>query len=85
MATVTEPITGGPWDSYRLTVCETGTTNCREVACNITAGVDPTKCPVPDCSPFTEYTVVAVALKANGSGTIESLPSNAGTFKTLIA
>lgn len=88
VATVTEPSSGGPWDQYRLTVCETDAQQtCLTVPlCNITVGVDPTECPIPGASPFTNYTVVAVALKANGtSGTIESSPSNEDIFETLIA
>lgn len=88
MATVTAPTSGGPWDQYRLTVCETDAPQtCLNVPlCDIAAGVDPTECPIPGATPFTNYTVVAVALKANGtSGVVESLPSNADTFRTLIA
>lgn len=88
VANVTAPTSGGPWEQYRLTVCETAAPQtCLQSMplCDITAGVDPTECPIPGASPFTEYSVVAVALKANGtSGTIESLPSNTDTFRTLI-
>lgn len=88
VANVTAPTSGGPWDQYRLTVCETAApqTCLQNVPlCNIAAGVDPTSCAIPGVTPLTNYTVVAVALKANGtSGTIESLPSNKDTFVTLI-
>ena len=88
VATVTAPTSGGPWDQYDLTVCETDApSTCLSVPlCTIVAGVDPTVCPIPGATPFTNYTVVAVAQKANGtSGTIESLPSNEDIFETLIA
>lgn len=89
VATVTAPTSGGPWDQYKLTVCETDAPlTCLPSVplCSIVAGVDPTVCPIPGATPFTNYTVVAVAQKANGtSGTIESLPSNEDIFETLIA
>ena len=87
VATVTAPTSGGPWDQYELTVCETDAPQtCLSVPlCTIVAGVDPTECPIPGATPFTNYTVVAVAQKANGtSGTIESLPSSEDIFETLI-
>ena len=87
VATVTAPTTGGPWQQYRLTVCVEGATTClpNVPLCAIVAGVEPTSCPIPGATPFTNYTVVAVALKPNGTGTVESLPSNVDPFQTLIA
>jgi hypothetical protein len=87
VATVTAPPTGGPWEQYRLTVCVEGTTTClpNVPLCPIVAGVEPTSCPIPGATPFTNYTVVAVALKPDGSGgTTESPPSNVDPFQTRI-
>ena len=78
-AIVTSPPTGGPWDKYKLTVCEkANNSTCLVVPdCLATAA----SCPIPGCTPATTYTVVVVAQR---TGSPDSSPSNRADFTTPI-
>lgn len=85
---VTPPAAGGPFDSFNLTICIAGTTDCFASTCPATAGAT-TTCPIstPGCADNattclraeTNYTVTAVAI--NGDGDV-SLPSTTKPFQT---
>lgn len=81
-AVVTSPLTGRPWSTYNLTVCEaTNPTVClSNVICPVNPGL-PTTCPIPGCTPVTKYTVVAMAQKPNSP---DSEQSNTANFTTPI-
>ena len=80
-AAITPPATGGPYTSYQLTVCEKANSSaCLTVPDCAAANIG--SCPIPGCSPFTTYTVVAVGTAA---GIPDSAPSAAAEFTTRIS
>lgn len=85
-ATVTPPASGGPWDQYRLRVCEAA----RPLVCLAGVPLCPAAaatCAIPGCQPFTNYTVTALALKPDPNNVgqmIESSVSSPAGFRTRI-
>jgi hypothetical protein len=73
---VTPPTSGGPWTSYKLTICplQGPASKCQTVTCTT-----PAQCPVTGLDPETTYTTQTVAYDANNS---PSAPSPYDTFTT---
>ena len=81
MARCTKPSNGGDWKQFELTVCKKAApSQCLQnlPLCTITATV--TNCPIPGCTPGTEYEVTIVAIDADG--TTKSPESNTDPFTT---
>jgi len=67
----------GPFTNYKLTVCQTGTSNCKNFDC---APAKIAACPLTGLTPNTFYSVTVVAQK---TGSPDSLASPPDPFKTL--
>lgn len=79
VAVVTPPANNRPWASFDLSVCVSGTADCRTISCAANATADaPTTCPIPACTPATAYSATAVAKQAGHT----SPASQAANFTT---
>ena len=81
MAHCTQPASGGPYETFELTVCIKGTTTCLQnlPLCKITGTGTVTDCPINNVEPLTTYDVTIVAVKADGT---KSPVSNTDDFQT---
>ena len=66
----------GPFTNYKLTVCPTGSAQCKTFNC---APANIAACPLTGLDPATSYNVVVVAQK---TGAPDSLAGGPDTFKT---